>query len=89
MHAGQLNCLACQFTVGRLRQRLFEQAVNRQIETFRSYRSSQIMLLQYDDIWHQVEEIAAFFGIEDERFVQTFPARRQRASRQYAKEVAQ
>lgn len=81
MHAGELGCLTCQFTLGGLRQKLFERAVRKQIDTFHSYRSENIMLLAYDDIWTRVEEISTFFGIEDERFVREFPARRPRKSR--------
>jgi hypothetical protein len=80
MHAGELGCLACQFTWGRLRQRLFERAVHKQIDAFHAYRSENVMLLAYDDIWSRVDEIAAFFGIEDERFKAEFPLRRPRKS---------
>lgn len=80
MHAGELGCLACQFTWGNVRRRLFEHAVQRQIDTFHAYRSDTVMLLAYDDIWSRVDEIAAFFKIEDERFKTEFPPRRPRKS---------
>ncbi len=80
MHAGELGCLTCQFTWGRLRQMLFERAVRKQINQFHAYQSDNIMLLAYDDIWDKVEEISTFFKINDERFVCEFPARRPRKS---------
>nr|WP_309502596.1 hypothetical protein [uncultured Roseovarius sp.] len=79
-HAGELGCLACQFTWGRLRQKLFERAVRKQIEAFHAYRSDNVMLLAYDDIWNRLEEVSAFFGIDDDRFVREFPPRRPRKS---------
>jgi hypothetical protein len=82
MHAGELCCLGCQFTWGGLRQRLFERAVQRQIDAFHAYRSDNVMLLAYDDIWSRVDEIATFFGIDDDRFVCEFPPRRPRKSGQ-------
>jgi hypothetical protein len=81
MHAGELGCLACQFTWGRLRQRLFERAVQKQIDAFHAYRSDNVMLLAYDDIWTRVEEISDFFSINDRRFVREFPPYRPRKSR--------
>jgi hypothetical protein len=80
MHAGELGCLACQFTWGDLWRRLFERAVQRQIDTFHAYRSDTVTLLAYDDIWSRVDEIAAFFGIEAARFKAEFPTRRPRKS---------
>lgn len=80
MHAGELGCLVCQFTRGDLQRRLFERAVQRQIDTFRAYRSDTVMLLAYDDIWLRMDEIASFFGIEGERFKAEFPPHHPRKS---------
>jgi hypothetical protein len=46
--------------------------VQRQINTFHTYRSDCVMLLDYDDRWLRVDEIATFFGIEDDRFLSEF-----------------
>ena len=81
MHAGELGCLAYQFTLGNLRQKLFERTVRKQIATFHSYGSDNDMLLNYDNIWDQIEEISAFFEIDDERFIRDFPVSRSRAPR--------
>lgn len=80
MHAGELGCLVCQFTRGDLQRRLFERAVQWQIDTLHAYRSDTVMLLAYDDIWSRVDEIASFFGIEAKRFKAEFPPRRPRKS---------
>jgi hypothetical protein len=45
MHAGELRCLTCQFTWGRLRQTRFECAVRKQIGKFHAYQSDNVMLL--------------------------------------------
>jgi hypothetical protein len=79
-HAGELGSVACQFTFGDLRKKLFERAVRKQIDAFHAHKSDNLMLLNYDDIWARSKEVADFFSIRDERFLSDFPERRPRRS---------
>ncbi|WP_458722317.1 hypothetical protein [Shimia sp. W99] len=81
-HAGELGSVACQFTWGGLQQKLFERVVKQQVDSFHSHNSENLMLLSFDDIWARAEDIAEFFAIEDDRFLNEFPPRRPRKSEQ-------
>jgi hypothetical protein len=63
----------------KLRARIFKSAVDRQRKLWeRDY--TNLLVVDYEEIWDRKEEIARHFGIQDPAFTDLFPARQTRNS---------
>jgi hypothetical protein len=54
-------------------KRTLVKAINRQKRQWRSTKSADVLFIDYDSLWDQVEKIAAFLEITDSNFIRDFP----------------
>jgi hypothetical protein len=78
LQSAKLGCVLCQFVHPSLLRRMFIEICNRQEHFFSDLSKesdSSVMILNYDDIWDKKSDIASFFNITNEVFVDKFPPR--------------
>lgn len=80
IQAAKLGCPLCLLTWGNWRRTLLINAINHQIKLFRSLNTKQILIVDYDEIWHKTPEIALHLGIDAGAFCRDFPSRKSRTS---------
>lgn len=78
VQSAKLGCLTGVMATGELQRRAFIAAVEAQQSRWKAIRSENFRVISYEQIWDAAESLAAFFGIDDPRFVSEFPKRRAR-----------
>ncbi|WP_164100402.1 hypothetical protein [Candidatus Laterigemmans baculatus] len=78
--AAKLGCLTGVIARGDRQRRAFIAAVEAQKANWRAASSESLRFITYDTLWDSAEHLAAYFGIDDRRFVSEFPKQRARLS---------
>ena len=56
-------------------KKILVKAIHRQKHKWRTTKSADVLFIDYESLWDQVEKISAFLGITDSNFVRDFPQR--------------
>lgn len=82
--AAKLGCVAAVLLPGASGRLFLRLAVERQMARWRAYAEAhpdRVRVIPFEELWTRKQEIAAFLGIADPAFVESFPERRARESR--------
>ena len=79
--SAKLGCYLCQFSASKLQKYFFKKAVAKQIKTYKGYKNSNVLIIEYEDIWDNILEIKGFFSIGDDDFQIGFPNKKARTSK--------
>lgn len=66
---------------GPAQQRAFETSVRRQKKAWTRPSDERFLIMNYDELWDRVEDVAGFLDITDPEFVAEFPKQKERASK--------
>jgi len=80
----KLGSLGAVLLPGAIGRWCLRRAVRHQINVWQAYavaHPDRVLVISFDEIWSEQQKIAAFFGITDPLFIQTFPQRRDRHSK--------
>lgn len=80
-HGSKLGSVASVLAGGEAQIEAMRRAVERQIEWFTNSDRPNLLRLRYDELWDRLDEIAAFLGIDADRFRAAFPPRQPRTER--------
>lgn len=80
IHGGKLGSFGCALSRGRRQEKYFKQAVERQKRHWMSANSTNLLIMDYEEIWNSTTKLATFLEIDPERFSRDFPLRKSRAA---------
>lgn len=80
-HGSKLGSVTSVLAGGEAQIEAMRRAVERQIEWFTKADRPNLLRLRYDELWNRLDEIAAFLGIDADRFRAAFPPRQPRTDR--------
>ena len=75
---GKLGSFMCALSRGWVQKRCFKQAVERQARHWTANNASNLLIVDYEEIWDSIDKLAAFIDIDCERFNRDFPLRNPR-----------